>query len=170
MKVKDVMTVSPLIYCSPDTKLYNAAKVMKLSNCRVLPVVDNEKKVLGIITDRDICLSLAKKTAKPFSKNTVGQIMTAKVYTVKNNDHISAVFREMRKNQISRLPVVNGQGKLKGIVSLHNLINKSIYDGNEGLENFSSRGENLFRTIQAVTNRFNGNLSAKPKKVLSSKK
>ena len=164
MKVKDVMTRHPLQYCNTNTKLYNVARSMKLNKCKALPVVDSDKKVLGMITDRDICLSLAKKTIKPLSKYTVGQIMSANVFTVKNNDPVSVALRQMRKNQVSRLPVVNGQGKLKGIVSLHNLINISVSDGNEGLENFSSKGENLFRTIHAVTNKFNDTNSFKSKK------
>ena len=166
MKVKDVMTATSLKFCSPETKLHNAAKTMKASNCGALPVVDKQKKVLGIVTDRDICLSLAQKQVKA----TVGQIMPTKVFTVKTDDDISTAFRQMRTNQIGRLPVIDEQGKLKGIVSLHNLINNTISNGKEDLGAISSDGENLLKTIQAVTDRYNGKISVKEKKTSTLKR
>jgi CBS domain-containing protein len=78
MKVKDIMTANTLMFCSPETELQNAAKKMKDGNCGALPVVDKDKKVLGIITDRDICLTLADKQAKSPAQMTVGQIMPKK--------------------------------------------------------------------------------------------
>ena len=169
MKIKDVMTANSIKYCNPETKLQSAAKTMKVNNCKVLPVVDKDKKVLGLITDRDIALSLSKKQETSFEKITVGQIMPSKFHAVKTDDHISAAFRQMRTNKVGRLPVVNEQGKLKGIISLHNLINKSISKGKEEFGDISSPGENLLKTIHAVTNRYNG-VSASALKTVSAVK
>jgi CBS-domain-containing membrane protein len=69
---------------------------------------------------------------------------------------VSAALRQMRTNQIGRLPVVDEKGTLKGIVSLHNLINNKVGEGKRELGDVSSPGENLFKTMQAVTNRYNG--------------
>lgn len=153
MKVKDIMTARSLKCCSLDTTLIEITKIMKESNCGALPVVDKDKKVLGIITDRDICLSMAKKNIDSFSDLTVGHIMKSKIHTVHIDDDIATVFRLMRINQIGRLPVVDKKGILKGIVSLHNIINKLISNGNNELVDLSYSGENLIKTIQAVSNR-----------------
>lgn len=167
MKVKDIMTARSLKCCSLDTTLLEITKIMKESNCGALPVVDENKKVLGIITDRDICLSMAKKNVDSFSDLTVGHIMKSKIHTVHIDDDISTVFRLMRINQIGRLPVVDENDKLKGIVSLHNIINKLITNGNNELVDLSYSGENLIKTIQAVSNR---NDTKKTKKSSSEKK
>lgn len=164
MKIKDVMTSTAIKYCSPETKLHNAAQIMKDGNCGALPVIDKDKKVVGMITDRDICLSLAKNQTEPLEKRTVDKIMSKKIQTITTTDDISVAFQKMRTNQIGRLPVVDENGKLKGIVSLHNLINASLNDGQEQLGNIAASGENLLKTIQAVTNRYNGNGSVKSKK------
>lgn len=65
MKVKDVMTAKSLKTCSPESNLKEAANAMKSANCGVLPVTNHDKKVVGIITDRDICLSLSEDGTVP---------------------------------------------------------------------------------------------------------
>jgi CBS domain-containing protein len=160
MKVKEVMTTDALQYCTPETRLQEAAKAMKANNCGALPVVDKDKKVLGIITDRDICLSLAQKQEAPLADRKVSEVMTRNVQTVESDDELSAVYHRMRKNQIGRLPVVDDKGKLKGIVSLHKLINKHVHEGKKELGDINAPGENLMKTIPAVTDRYTGTKEA----------
>lgn len=169
MKVKDVMTARSLKFCGLETKIKDVAKMMKDGNCGAIPIVDKNQKVLGIITDRDICLLLAKKQLIPIDQITIGQLKKSKVYTVSINDDISTVFRLMRTHQIGRLPVVDEKGILKGIVSLHNVINKSINHGAKELSEISYSGENLLKTIQAVTDRYNDTVNKKRKKVSTRK-
>lgn len=154
MKVKEVMTTQSVISCTTQTTFTEAVKIMKDYNCGALPVVDLENKVVGMITDRDICISLVTPGSTPWEKRTVGDIMTKNVYTVTTDDEISAVFQNMRKNQIGRLPVVDTFGKLNGIVSLHNLIDQTVSTGKQELWDFTSPGENLLKTIYAVTGRY----------------
>ncbi len=156
MKINEVMTSGSLQCCNTETTLADAAKMMKTGNCGALPVIDKDQKVVGIITDRDICLSLAKKNSQSPEKVAVGKIMPTEIYTVKETDDVTTAYQQMRTNKIGRLPVIDEQGKLKGIVSLHNLINKAITKGKEDLGNLSSSEENLLRTIHAIANRYNG--------------
>ena len=94
--------------------------MMKDSNLGALPVVDKDQKVIGIITDRDICLSLANKGKKTISELSVKEIVPqAKVHTIKIEDTVTDALREMRKNRIGRLPVTNNDGKLKGMISIN---------------------------------------------------
>lgn len=154
MKVKEVMTAHSLRYCSPETKLHSAAKTMKAGNCGSLPVVDKQKKVVGMVTDRDIALSFAKKQTSS-AKTKVSDIISKKVYTVNQNDNLSDALAQMRTNQVGRLPVIDDERKLKGIVSVHNLISAAGRSNSKiGLGAFNSKGENLIKTIQALTNRY----------------
>ncbi|PBQ30552.1 hypothetical protein CNR22_01790 [Sphingobacteriaceae bacterium] len=161
MKVSEIMTSRALKYCTTDTKLRKAAKLMKAGNCGALPVVDENKKVLGIITDRDICLSMAKKHGKADAKRTVSQIMPKDIYTVKTDDSVATAFRQMRMFQVGRLPVTNANGMLKGIVSLHSVINHSMDSGTKSVGASVSASENLLKTLQAVNKRYAPNKSTK---------
>lgn len=159
MIVKEIMTAQSVKSCTPETKLSEAAKLMKTSNCGALPVVDQENKVLGIITDRDIALSLSDTETPAFDQRKVKEVMTKTVYTVKSDDEISTVFQNMRKNQIGRLPVVDSAGKLNGIVSLHNLINYTINENVKDQWDIKVPGENLVKTIHAITDRYSSQKS-----------
>jgi len=159
MKVKEVMTAEhSLESCSPETKLHAAAKTMKTANCGSLPIIDKEKKVVGMVTDRDICLSLAEHQTP--AKTRIEEIMSTQVHTVGVDEDLSVALRQMRVHQIGRLPVVEGKGKLKGIVSLHQLIDKAVKEG-RGLGKISDSGENLLKTLLAISNRYNETMTEK---------
>ena len=151
MKVNEVMSSQPIKSCSSETKLHKAVKIMKATNCGVLPVVDKNKNLLGIITDRDICLSLTKNKVKSLTKISVGKIMLTKTHVVNTSDDISVAFHQMHTNQLSRLPVIDEKGKLKGIISFHMLINKSINNGKNAEKKFPSAGKKLLKTMQSVS-------------------
>lgn len=153
MKVKEVMTARALRFCSPETKLSNAAKAMKAGNCGALPIVDKQKRVIGLVTDRDIALSLSKKKVSP-AKTKVSDIISKRVYTVNQNDNLADALAQMRTNQVGRLPVVDNARKLKGMVSMHNLINQATSNGRIELGRIASGKENLVKTIQAITSRY----------------
>ena len=155
MKVKEIMTAKSIQYCSPETKLHNAARIMKDSNCGALPVIDKDKSVIGMITDRDIALTLARKQEMPVANLEVQKAMTSKVQTIALNEDVTSALKRMRTYKVGRLPVVDTKGKLKGIVSLHNLIARSG-NGEGGVElgRLSSPKENLFKTMHAITNRY----------------
>ena len=154
MKVKEVMSAHSVKFCTPETNLIEAVKSMKEGNCGALPVVNQEYKVLGIVTYRDICLTLAEPKTQPWEQRKVGDIMTKNVQTVSSEDEVSTAIQNLRKNQIGRLPVVDSKGKLSGIVSLHNLIDLSVNQGKKELWEIKSQGESLLKTVRAVTGRY----------------
>lgn len=157
MKVKDLMKAGTIEYCSPETKLANATKIMKDANLGALPVVDKDQKVIGIITDRDICLSLATKTKKNSSELSVKEVLPqSKVHTIKSDDNITDALKEMRKNKIGRLPVTNSEGKLKGMISINTLLSHALTEKEE-LGNISSKDESLAKTIKSLFDRNNSN-------------
>ncbi|RMF84585.1 MAG: CBS domain-containing protein, partial [Nitrospinota bacterium] len=90
-------------------------------DCGVLPVIDQANKVLGVITDRDICMAVATKH-RPASAITVGEVLSGTVYVCGPDEDLSAVLPRMQTAQVRRLPVVDTEGTLCGMLSLNDLI------------------------------------------------
>jgi len=118
MKVSDVMT-SEIITCSPNERLSDCARMMKDLNIGITPVVDQDEKLVGVITDRDIAVRAVSR-GEDLSKATVGQFMTPSPTTVDTNSNVEAAADLMAGAQVRRLPVTQN-GKLVGIVSLGDL-------------------------------------------------
>lgn len=152
MKVKDVMSADSIKHCTTETKLANVSKIMKDSNVGALPVIDHDKKVIGIVTDRDLCLTFSHKTNKTASEICVKDLHLSGIHTVKEEESVKEALGEMRKNKIGRLPVVDKDGKLKGMLSINNLLSHALTEG-EGLGQPSSKEENLAKTIIALLDR-----------------
>ncbi len=123
MKVKDVMTKT-VHMIGPKESAAKAGLLMSKHGCGIIPVVDAKHKVVGVITDRDLCLSLVKANAKP-SDVKLDAIMTTKPYLCSIDDSIETALDTMRLYKVRRLPVIDANGELKGILSLDDLILKS---------------------------------------------
>lgn len=122
MLIKDLMT--PSVSCvRPETPLSQVAQQMKQENVGSIPVCNDNGRVLGIITDRDIVLR-AVAAGKADSK--ADDVMTRDVScaTPNMNTHDAAML--FAKNQVRRLPVVSND-RLVGIVSLADIARKPIY-------------------------------------------
>jgi CBS domain-containing protein len=117
MKVHEVMC-RPVSYCSPETSLAAAARLMEENDCGALPVMQ-EGRIAGVVTDRDVCLAVARKAA---ADTTVRQVMSANVATCGVNDEIPGALAIMASRQVRRLPVVDERGGLAGVVSMDDII------------------------------------------------
>jgi predicted transcriptional regulator len=85
-----------------------------------LPVVDDAQRVVGVITDRDVCMA-ALMSGAPLWALAVGATMSKVVFSAKPGDKLRAAVRTMTENQVRRLPVVDGDGLLVGLVTLGSL-------------------------------------------------
>ena len=119
MKVRDIMTRDPQC-CGPDTNLAAAAGLMWSNDCGALPVIENGK-LAGIITDRDICIAPGTRHTLA-AETVVKDAASADVQTCAPDDDIHSVMAIMRSAKIHRLPVVSGEKKLEGIITLNDLI------------------------------------------------
>ncbi len=120
-KVRDVYKPAPVI--TPKEDLSRAAKLMLEIDLRSLPVGESRKEIYGVISD----IALLERVAKEqFGKKRVEEFMTSDVITLKPDDTVAKAFATMRDHAISRLPVVNEEGKLEGLVTLHDLIIRFI--------------------------------------------
>lgn len=119
MKVKDVMTPHAKTIWLTES-LADAARMMWESDCGVLPII-KDQKVIGMITDRDICMAATMRDAHP-SAISVEEVMTGQVYAVNPEDNLDQALRLMQKHQIRRLPVINPEGELEGILSMNDIV------------------------------------------------
>jgi CBS domain-containing protein len=120
MKVQDIMT-SDVQCCGPDTNLTAAAKMMWDSDCGALPVLNVQGRVMGMITDRDICMAAATKN-KPASDITVWETVSGKAYTCQMSDDVHTALDIMKRERVRRLPVVDEEGMLQGIVAMNDFV------------------------------------------------
>jgi CBS domain-containing protein len=116
MKVADIMMGTPY-HCGPEANLGSATELMWKGNCGFLPVVGTDGKVVGVITDRDICVALGTR-GRPSGEVTVAEAMSKKVYSVAPDDDVQEALRTMREGRVRRLPVTVKTGALVGVVSI----------------------------------------------------
>lgn len=114
MNVKDVMS-SEVVTCNPQDYVNEVAEQMRTLDIGCLPVVSN-KKLVGMITDRDIVTRAVAKDVK----SKVEDVMTKSVISVSPNDTTAEASIVMARNQVRRLPVMDN-GLLVGFVSLADL-------------------------------------------------
>ena len=120
MRVKDVMTAGAKV-CMPETSLADAAALMWENDCGALPVVGVEDRVVGMITDRDICFGLTTKYRPP-AEVAVGEIITGEVFACGPEDDIHEALKTMRRERVRRLPVVGKDGTLRGLLSMNDVV------------------------------------------------
>lgn len=116
--------------CRPEWSLNNAARLMWEHDCGILPVLETSGRVLGVITDRDLCMS-AYLSGKPLTELRVAEAMSHEVFACRPEDTLEQVIRAMADHQVRRLPVIDAQGQLVGLLSMNDLVRQlmSLEDG-----------------------------------------
>ena len=120
MKVREIMT-KDVRTCRPDTSLAEAVRLMWEKDCGVLPVVTADGKVTGMITDRDICVAIATR-GQTADRILVSGVIGPKVCNCAQDDDATVALQTMKSQRIRRLAVVDSQGRLKGILSLSDIV------------------------------------------------
>ena len=120
MQVKEIM-VHDARFCRLDTNLAEAVEIMWDNDCGALPVLDGGEKVVGMITDRNICIAAGTRNRLP-AEIKVSDVVTQTVYTCAPEDDIRAALRTMRIKKVRRLPVVSNDGLLQGILCLDDIV------------------------------------------------
>jgi CBS domain-containing protein len=100
----------------PDDRVGYAARLMRDHDFGALPVVDQEGRLIGILTDRDICMRLVANEADTHDK-IVADCMTDGAFACHAADSVRECLRQMSRHQIRRLPIVNDWGQVVGVVS-----------------------------------------------------
>jgi CBS domain-containing protein len=145
MTVKELQT-SDVKSCRADTDLAAAAKIMWDCDCGVVPVVDHERRVIGVITDRDICIATATRSAVP-SEIRVRDVMAAgrDLHSCAPDDDVRTALGTIKRYRVRRLPVLDQQQRLVGIISMNDLVMRA--ECRKGAE---VPGEEFLATLQAI--------------------
>jgi CBS domain-containing protein len=144
MKVQDVMTYS-VQSCRPETNLADAAMQMWRGDFGILPVVADGQKVVGVITDRDICMAAATKHRDP-ANIRVKEVISGKVFGCSPDTDIREALKIMQQKQVRRLPIISAEdGRLAGILSMNDVALKAKADRQAELS--AEDVENTLRTI-----------------------
>ena len=117
MKCSEVMTSGPT-FCLTTETAFHAALLMKSEDVGPIPIVsDRETKVLkGIVTDRDLVLKVVAEARDP-KTTRVEEVMTTLVATCRSDDDADKAIELMQQHQVRRIPIVDGDGHLVGIIS-----------------------------------------------------
>ena len=119
MKVKDCMC-HEVAYLTPESTIEDCAKLMCNKHVGCIPVCDNTKTIVGLVTDRDVILrSIA--CDKDIKNTPISDIMTCKVCCCSPNEEVNEAEKKMSDEQIRRLPVVDENNKIIGIITLGDL-------------------------------------------------
>jgi CBS domain-containing protein len=119
MKVAELMT-SGAKSCGPQTNLAAITQIMWEDDCGVVPVVGKHGEVVGIITDRDICVALGTRDV-PASAVTAQDVMSQSVVGCAPEDDCIDALKTMQKQRVRRLPVQGIGGVLLGVLSLSDI-------------------------------------------------
>lgn len=146
MNISDLMT-TPVESCNVNDNLQRAAQVMWEKDCGAVPVVDGEGRVVGMVTDRDICMA-AYTQGQALWQIPVSIAMATQVHGVRESDPLDVVEGLMRDVRVRRVPVLDEDGRLKGIVSMNDLARHARRSGGRNADDLS--GDSIVRTLAAI--------------------
>jgi CBS domain-containing protein len=143
MRVNDLMQREPRVV-TPGTTLARAGRLMAEAGCGFLPVVGEEEEVVGVLTDRDVCLAVTSRNRLP-AEIEVRQVMSGEAWTCQADEELGEALHVMAGRRVRRLPVIDRETRLVGILSLDDVLAEGRF-GEPGQPTF---GE-LVATLRAI--------------------
>jgi CBS domain-containing protein len=147
MNVEELMT-QDVKTCAPEDSLRRVAELLWENDIGVLPVVDAEESVVGMITDRDVCMAAYFK-GRPLAEIRVDEAMARHVYSCLSTSQIEDAERMMLGYQVRRLPVMDASSRLVGVLSLSDLALRC--EGELGKREPEVAPDELTRTLAGVS-------------------
>ena len=126
MKVGQVMTKNPGI-CTIDDSLDRAAQIMWDLDCGCVPVVDSSGRAIAMVTDRDVCMA-AYTQGKALWQLPLALAASRKLVSVREEDSIEVAQELMERYRVRRLPVLVGQGRPVGVLSMNDVARRTQSD------------------------------------------
>jgi len=131
--------------CRPETTLEQAARLMWEHDYGVLPVIDDQDRVVALVTDRDLCMG-AYTQGKALAEIPVASSMSRTVVSCHPDDAIEQAIRAMADQRVRRVPVVDASGKLLGMLSLNDVFRRVA-----SVREYRLRSSLSARLVEAVT-------------------
>jgi CBS domain-containing protein len=144
MNIGKLMTRDPAM-CGPHDTLHRAAELLWERDCGVVPVVDGERRPIAVITDRDICMA-AYTQGRPLGSILVSSAASRSVVVVREGDPFDVAESLWQAHRIRRLPVVDADGRLVGILSLNDVARRASFGHRPGGLN----ADRITRTLAAI--------------------
>ncbi|PRQ02577.1 Hypoxic response protein 1 [Enhygromyxa salina] len=132
MNVKKLMS-KPVATCRPGDTLETAAQRMSENDCGALPVVDDSGSAIGMVTDRDICMT-AYSQDEPLREIEVSKAMSKQLFTCHADDKLDKAERLMSQNQIRRVPVIDANNRPIGILTLNDIARYAQKQQKDGID------------------------------------
>lgn len=149
MRVSDVMTTeagSCRAYDSAD----KGARIMWEQDCGTVPVVDQDGVVVAMLTDRDICMA-AFTQGRALDEIRVSSAMSKNLWTCRPEEDVKLVLERMRGHRVRRLPVVDAEGRLVGIVSLSDLAREARIEAEAKAKKKAVKYQDVGETLSFVS-------------------
>jgi CBS domain-containing protein len=146
MKVKELMSTD-VKTVREDADVSTATKLMWDGDCGIVPVVNDDRQVIGVVTDRDICIAAATRSMNP-NHIRVGDVMSRTVFTVPESDDARQALSALKDRRVRRLPVVDRQRRLVGVISLSDLVARA-----ECKRDADIPGEEFLDALKAISAR-----------------
>lgn len=147
MLVEQLMNRPP-VSCAVTDSLHRAAGLMIEHDCGALPVLDDTGRPVGMLTDRDICIA-AHGLGLALDAISAAQAMSRELHTCRAGDPIGVAERLMSKCQVRRVPVVDNEGSLVGMITLADLVREA--DHGDGQRRPDVTDTEVSRTLAAIT-------------------
>ncbi len=139
--LKEIMTKDP-ITVRPDDSAQKAAGLMKDNHIGPIPVLDQERKLIGMVTDRDLAIKVVAEGRSADTK--VSDVMSRDLFTCGPDDNVKEAIRTMETHQVRRVPIVDDKGHLLGIVAQADLATRT-----ENPEKVAKTVESISQASQA---------------------
>ena len=152
MTVKDMMNTA-VATCAPESDLASVVETMQgsttVDSCRS---VDSHGIVVGVVTDRDVCLAGGTK-ARPLARVSVKETMSHPVFSCFADENVKAVLATMAKHRVRRLSVLNKHGHLEGVLSIDDIVQAPHRRGAPTAEDIVAALKGIYvdRTVETVS-------------------
>lgn len=130
--------------CTPEDSLACAAQIMWDTDCGAVPIVGADGRLCGLVTDRDACMGAYTK-GLPLSAIRIADVMSKRIHTCKQDDTLAHAILLMAQAEVRRLPVIDGEGRPLGILSLADVARGASILGQRDAEAL------IFRLVTAVS-------------------
>ena len=142
MRISELMS-KPVITCPRSGTLDHAARLMWEFDCGIVPIVDDNGRLTGVVTDRDICMA-AYTQGRALRDIPFTVAMASPVVAVHVDDVIETVELLMHDNRVRRVPVIDNDGRPVGLVSMNDLARLAARSRRSGVD------RELVRTLAAI--------------------
>jgi len=135
--------------CHANDKGSLAARIMWERDCGCVPVLDESSYVVGMVTDRDLCMA-SYTQGKSLQDIRVRTAMSKELWSCRLDDDLSDAERTMREHQVRRLPVIDAKANLKGILSLSDIAREAVEEVRDRPKQIEVSHTDVAETLGAI--------------------